>query len=194
MTSMVSAGFHGQAYKAGEVTVAVDHGTLTCGLGEYFTEHHSACVSCERGSYCVYEFKFLCPAGKYQPRAHAAECYTCADRSFAAVTGSTSCLPCPKELPFSPAAHESCCASPAEQTCQVPAGRTMAPSPAPTPSRRIPAPSAGCAEGYHHSESAGLCSPCRAGSYSPSRSRATACQVRTGIVVIGRPDLPFLGP
>jgi hypothetical protein len=195
-------------HKGGEITRSVASGVVQCTLGEHFVHHHQKCAACEPGSYCVYEFKFLCPKGKYQPKAHETECFHCPEKSYTALDGSNMCLSCPKELSFSPARRDVCCTSASQNDCRVPAGGTMAPTPsstrAPTPPP-TPEPLATCTAGNYvvqgggcaacgagqfqdaqqTTEIASLCKHCPAGKYQPGTAAQMCSQCPEGKYQMG---------
>jgi hypothetical protein len=71
-----------KVYAPGEVTQVNTTGSTVCTMGEHYAGHHHKCMACEPGSYCVYEYRYLCPAGKYQPSTHASECLRCVNGTY----------------------------------------------------------------------------------------------------------------
>ena len=106
-------------------------GSVKCPVAEHFASHHQQCLACEPGFYCVYEFAFACPAGKFQPKAHQTECLDCATGTYQHLIAQATFYDCPVELPLARQGKE-CCASNGTQ-CTVPFGDTLAPTPPPTP-------------------------------------------------------------
>ena len=158
-----------RVFKRGEITKRAVNGTaLACDQGEHAAMHRSVCMACEQGSYCIFEFRFLCPAGKYQSKARATGCAACQKGEYQNTPGMTVCWDCPAGR-VSSHTKRRCCEKGDASKCIAP---LRPPTPAPTPLyTAVPTPvptkkgeCKGCRTGKYKSAS-GSCPQCPPGKY-----------------------------